>query len=142
MAGKKHRQLSVPNIRLRYVVMAAVGDLKALEDRRLGQAVVWLVNYAIAAIYRDRLTLARLLALSLYDEKYDWARADEPLEAFAEEALLDPQVVERILMGRAAPTNEQYSAIAGALDKDVDELMELPTKLEENGDVRERVNAD
>jgi hypothetical protein len=140
--GKKHRQLSVPNIRLRYGVMAAVGDLTALEDRRLGQAVVWLVNYAISAIYRDRLTLARLLALSLYDEKYAWALADDPLEAFAEEALLDPQVVERILMGRAAPTTEQYSAIAGALDKDVDELMGLPTKLEENGNVREGVNAD
>lgn len=138
----KHRQLSVPNVRLRYVVMAAMGDIKALEGRRIGQAVVWLVKYAIAAIYRDRVTLARFLALSLYDEKYDWARAEDPLEAFAEEALLDAQVIERILMGRAVPTTEHYSAIAGAIGIDVDELTAMATKLEENGDVKQRIAAE
>ena len=127
---------------LRYVVMAAIGDLPSLNGRPIGRAIAWLVKYALERIYGDRLTFARFIALALEDENNDWASAEDPLEGLAEAALLEAKLIERLMLGRAVPTAEQYSALAGALRVDVDWLAALPTWLAENGDVKERVSAD
>lgn len=133
---RRDRQLSVPNKGLRYLVMAAMGDIPALRGRSFGHSMLWLIKFGLAAHYRGQETLGSYLARSLYDIRYAWASDEDPLESFLAEALMDKSVFEGILLGRTQPTAEDYSTLAGTLRVPVDQLLDLPLKLEENGDVK------
>lgn len=132
--GPKRRQLTVPDRGLKYLVQAAMADLPGLRERVVSQAIVWLVKEALRMAYRGRVTVRLLLAQGLNDDRWDWSKADDPIASFANENYLSLEDLQRFLDGRDEPTSEMIAVIAGALDLDVNYLLELAgTTLEENG---------
>lgn len=130
----KRRQMTVPDRGLKYLVQAAIADMPELRGRPVGQAIVWLATEAMRVAYRGRMTFRRLLAESLGDDRWAWAKTDDPLASFAGETYLSCEKLERVLDGRDEPTSEMIAAIAGAIDVDVNYLLELAgKKLEGNG---------
>lgn len=135
---KKRRQMAVTDDGIRYLLMAAIGDFPQLRGRTVNQSIAWLAKYAMGSLYLSEVSFGHYLAQKIIDESYPWASADDPLAAMAEAALLEPQLVESVLFGRAKPTMEFISAIAGVLDEDVETLLALAAvdNLGERVDVR------
>lgn len=135
---RKRRHIIVVDKGLRYLLMAATGDFPQLRGRTTNQALVWLGKYAMAILYLDRPSLGYYLAQKLYDERYPWAKEDDPMVAMAEAALIEPSLIESVILGKTEPSNEFLSAIAGALNEDVETLLEMvaATDLGEQVDVR------
>ncbi len=128
MPKKKRPELMTFNAHgLRLKIEAIRKDYSDLHGLDLGGTISYLIRYAIRKIRGGRQTLASILADALCDKRYPWYSRDhaEAKASFAEYAMLDLAQVDLVFDPAATVSDEIIAAIAGVLDRDVDELLAI-----------------